>query len=726
VGSFGTDKGIGADYASNNPAILFSDDDMIIRTGGTVGHGTIGAMYIASAEELIIGHTDASLTDATSLGAGNYTDYLQIDTNGIEMTTARGTVQFGYNLEAPGVPTHFHINKLNQSFDLFFGDDSNYFHLPAGAGSPVIGANDGSSGQKLWTFGQDGSLTLPQSNSGAALISAGTVGLEFTSNGHALQLGTDGTLIVPGDIKSVADTGDVVIHANNGTQRTWTFGGDGSLTVPQGGYITAPSAMGSNTVIQAPASNRALLQNNNGTNLIAADDQGVAMTTVRGTVQFGYNLEAPGVPSHFHINKLDQTFDLFFGDDANYFHLPASGGAPVIGAYGDSVQKLWTFGQDGGLIFPDSTVQTTAYTGGGSYTLPIATDSVLGGVTVAGQQTSGLNINTSTGVLQLTTGNNSAYGYLFKDGTSGNWDMASQIQNALSLQSNYMMFQPSTGSYVQGSTPWLSTLILDNDNGVSHNDVAGFFNNSNNTDSIGVLTTDPNVMIAMGGSLIIGSYNNPSAPTFPDAGNNYAANWLTGSGNPWTNDVTQYPLYSAALGLGTQGMLAVEGAIFAGGLITNQDIYMQNGTHLRFPDGSVQTTAYKVISLPPLTAWGTVVSFDNLSFSFDATTGSPGFNGGYGQGNGSYSTLIWTADLYQQLASPTNLTISSGGPVQYFNYNGPNLITEVALTPGDSFVLRIQDVDTNRVYQATFLASFKAADAGNEGKYGAITVERLV
>jgi hypothetical protein len=255
------------------------------------------------------------------------------------MTTARGTVQFGYNLEAPGVPTHFHINKLNQSFDLFFGDDSNYFHLPAGGGSPIIGANDGSSGQKLWTFGQDGSLTVPR------------------------------------DIKSVADTGDVVIHANTGTQRTWTFGGDGSIT---------------------------------------------------------------------------------------------------------------------------------------------------------------------------------------------------------------------------------------------------------------------------------------------------------------------------------------------------------------FPDATVQTTAYRVMSLPPLTAWGTVVSFDNLSFSFDATTGSPSFNGGYGQGNGSYSTLIWTADLYQQLASTPNLTISSGGPVQYFNYNGPNLITEVALTPGDSFVLRIQDVDTNRVYRATFLASFKAADAGNEGKYGAITVERLV
>ena len=476
VGSFGTDKGIGADYASNNPAILFSDDDMIIRTGGTAGHGTIGAMYIASAEELIIGHTDASLTDATSLGAGNFTDYLQIDTNGIEMTTARGTVQFGYNLEAPGVPTHFHINKLDQSFDLFFGDDSNYFHLPAGGGSPVIGANDGSSGQKLWTFGQDGTTQFPNDtikattalsiatpetggipasvanwNSGGGwnqgtysnLATTGGTGSGLTvditgafgyitidniaihtpgtgytdgdvitivnensgtgtftittrkniwqfgtdgnlifpnstvqttawtgsvstlvNGSHTVSLGTDGSLTVPGDIKSVADTGDVVIHANNGTQRTWTFGGDGGLTLPLGGYITAPSAMGSNTVIQAPVSNRALLQNSDGTNLVAADDQGVAMTTVRGTVQFGYNLEAPGVPSHFHINKLDQTFDLFFGDDANYFHLPASGGAPVIGATNTGVvganTYLWTFGQDGKLTFPDESQQSFA------------------------------------------------------------------------------------------------------------------------------------------------------------------------------------------------------------------------------------------------------------------------------------------------------------------------------------------------------------------------------
>jgi hypothetical protein len=238
-----------------------------------------------------------------------------------------------------------------------------------------------------WTFSTNSNLTVP-----------GTI----VGNSGALDLNYDGSVVLSG-IPSV----DAVIQTTNNNSSntsTWTFGTNGGLTLPLGGYITAPSAMGSNTVIQAPVSNRALLQNSDGTNLVAADDQGVAMTTVRGTVQFGYNLEAPGVPTHFHINKLNQSFDLFFGDDSNYFHLPAGGGSPVIGANdGSSGQKLWTFGQDGSLtlpqsnsgaavisagtvgleftsnghafqfntdgtlIFPDLTVQTTAWTGTVAY-----------------------------------------------------------------------------------------------------------------------------------------------------------------------------------------------------------------------------------------------------------------------------------------------------------------------------------------------------------------------
>ena len=203
-------------------------------------------------------------------------------------------------------------------------------------GNPVVGASG----------------PVFQLTSSTAVVTLASDG-RLTGNSGALDLNYDGSVVLSG-IPSV----DAVIQTTNSDSSntsTWTFGTDGGLTLPLGGYITAPSAMGSNTVIQAPASNRALLQNTNGTNLIAADDQGVAMTTVRGTVQFGYNLEAPGVPQHFHINKVDQSFDLFFGDDSNYFHLPAGGGSPVIGANdGSSGQKLWTFGQDGSLTLPQS------------------------------------------------------------------------------------------------------------------------------------------------------------------------------------------------------------------------------------------------------------------------------------------------------------------------------------------------------------------------------------
>jgi hypothetical protein len=223
IGSFGTDAGIGAGYNDNNPAVLFSSDDMIIRTGGTATTGgTIGAMYIASAEELVIGHSDSSLTDNNSLSEGSFTDYVVFDGNGIKMKTFRGTVQFGYNLEAPGTPIHFHINKADQGFDLFFGDDANYLHLPVGGGGPVIGANDGSSGQKLYAFGQNGTLTIP------------------------------------GEIDSAAGTGPVILKSRDGaTTYTWTFGANGTTTFPD-------------SLILAPASQSITLQSDQYTQLMWA------------------------------------------------------------------------------------------------------------------------------------------------------------------------------------------------------------------------------------------------------------------------------------------------------------------------------------------------------------------------------------------------------------------------------------------------------------------------
>jgi hypothetical protein len=101
----------------------------------------------------------------------------------------------------------------------------------------------------------------------------------------------------------------------------------------------------------------------------------VIMTTARGGIEFGAMPEVGG-PTHFHIMRPagDNGTDLYFGDDYNYVlqRPSAYGGAPAYGVEigandnngGD--QQVWRFGTDGGLVFPDATVQTTAYTGSGN------------------------------------------------------------------------------------------------------------------------------------------------------------------------------------------------------------------------------------------------------------------------------------------------------------------------------------------------------------------------
>ncbi len=81
------------------------------------------------------------------------------NTNGITMTSGRGAVEFGVNLEAPGQASHFHINKTvetSSTTDLFFGDDSNYVKLPSNGGVVI-----GTDGATTWSFDVNGSLIVP-------------------------------------------------------------------------------------------------------------------------------------------------------------------------------------------------------------------------------------------------------------------------------------------------------------------------------------------------------------------------------------------------------------------------------------------------------------------------------------------------------------------------------------------------------------------------------------
>ena len=143
---------------------------------------------------------------------------------------------------------------------------------------------------------------------------------------------------------------------------TWTFGNDGNLQLPAGGYIVNSSGQ---DILDGLGGGNA----NTGNFTFDADtiinNNGLILETDRGSLAIGTNMEGPGVAGHFHIafdgsNVEPPLNDLFLGDDYNYVKLPGSALNPVnpygveIGTYnndgGDSYS--WRFGTDGNLQLP--------------------------------------------------------------------------------------------------------------------------------------------------------------------------------------------------------------------------------------------------------------------------------------------------------------------------------------------------------------------------------------
>ena len=79
-------------------------------------------------------------------------------------------------------------------------------------------------------------------------------------------------------------------------------------------------------------------------------------------------------PSHLHLDTADNTvYDIYLGDDGKYVKVEKDGNV-VIGNNNNA--NMWTFDTAGSITFPDSTVQTTAWTGAG---VPAAADRITTG-----------------------------------------------------------------------------------------------------------------------------------------------------------------------------------------------------------------------------------------------------------------------------------------------------------------------------------------------------------
>jgi hypothetical protein len=243
VGSFGSDMGIGPNYAGNDPAVLFSNDDMVIRTGGTatVGYPNSGQIDIAANEVLNIGLSN-SLVDATYVSS--YVSNLHFDgTGNITLNTnTNGNYSWTYGTDGElTLPSGGRLGFAGKGWTGLDGGNGNPVSLTSlyssGMYSSCITLNpngsldistygDGTGQTGNWNF-NDRVLTLPTSV-GSYKNQLYTNGAERTIleawNGDFVTQG-NGTSLTLNSIDS-----RLVLQAQPGIE--WLFDASGALTLP--------------------------------------------------------------------------------------------------------------------------------------------------------------------------------------------------------------------------------------------------------------------------------------------------------------------------------------------------------------------------------------------------------------------------------------------------------------------------------------------------------------
>ena len=166
-------------------------------------------------------------------------------------------------------------------------------------------------------------------------------------------------------------------------------------------------------------------------------------------------------------------------------------------------------------------------------------------------------------------------------------------------------------------------------------------------------------------------------------------------------------------------------------LTSNSSSWTFNSGGIQFPDATNQLTAFELQGMPT-SIWGTTYpSSDGIAnldyqFYFDGTTGYPTIQSYATAGGNPIYNTIWSYDAWLAASSSPNPTAGSSGstPVAVNNTGGSVILSSV-LQPGDYVTVRIQCIDTGRIFRATFMGSVNTNDF-NITNYGAITVERLL
>ena len=408
--------------------------------------------------------------------------------------------------DRPGIDTGFNIRSNNASSPIYlytYGTDGD----GTGAGNIYINPtnveiysswNAGGAGEKKWTFGNDGSLTFP---SGAG-FGAGESGQLKVNDGGTLSLD-----IRDNYGRGFYTNGDGFSLRGNGSN-TWKFGTTGILTFPNNSTFD-----GQNLIDHATGVNYTLKIANGG---VAGSKFGIGTgDSTFGIANDALNQAEDGyVPYSVTAQRINLTVlgaGSWVFDDTGNLTVPgdiksAAGVGPVVIQSNDGTLRTWTFGGDGNITFPDTSVQTTAWTGTVAYSNVTGTPNLSGYALSSQVSTLQITVNnltntvstlTTTATVQaliansLTTltslsvnGNVSATKFI-GDGSSLTNITLNQAGNIIGTQTNVTLIA-GTSTYLFDNTGTL-TLPYNGD----------------------IVMTGTNANLIVGGSITLASNNSP-------------------------------------------------------------------------------------------------------------------------------------------------------------------------------------------------------------------------
>jgi len=259
---------------------------------------------------------------------------------------------------------HIHITAGNPTtVDLFLGDDDQYVKIEKSQGNIVVGTN---SNINQWTFGTDGNLTLPGGS--RILDTVPTPGITRTKYTGSAAYDVNWYLTA-----SVIETG-IVTTISESYDDSLVGGADYSFQYA--GYFRAPATGTYAFTMVADDSGRFWIGPNALAGYTAANANiSIPMyaggtTTTSLTADEFYpirlqwnNASGPGSVAFTWSNDQGQanTSVLTGAVFADLGHTAITADNDIELRINNGTTSTWTFGGDGSVTFPDTTVQTTAY-----------------------------------------------------------------------------------------------------------------------------------------------------------------------------------------------------------------------------------------------------------------------------------------------------------------------------------------------------------------------------